>query len=506
MEKNKRKKSNNLGKAEVNCSFHVWACLGSFLLFFAFVDSFFYFGDVLFTFPERAAGCFVTLAKCWLCKPWRIFGTRTSHLWSGRMRPHDSNYPKEVLEIGAAVASVSAPSLQPSSTIFNHLQPYGLSTCLPRVCKTVFYIICTFRWCFRFVGRKISQSNHRIVILGCGRILSKTSQYDCTYTLTYIDIYTYTHTHIHIHMHIHIRSYTYTYIYICTHTYNHKYIVRYPGRLQGSGPYSICCRWISCTRLLRCSVQQLFPWENGLPWKPRCPWLPGTDTTHAQMHSMQQSCNIAPWLQGVRPLAQATAPHQSTMVHSSTLQILEKYRCFRNLTYIDWFYPKHLDTTLVFDFRTLIAWFWAWWDKGQKIFAAYQTTREKTRKSPQQKKNAKTRKSWNIVVLGSFRIFLLFQKSSRFMYPAVVLRFSRKHIYLEQSESFLVCLTYLLRTTIFSSAVEGRGYYGITMATYMATCCDNLFRNLFYTWPSLATPPGMLRTWERQQIDANRTI
>lgn len=30
MEK-KIEKSNNLGKAEVNCSFHVWACLGSFL-------------------------------------------------------------------------------------------------------------------------------------------------------------------------------------------------------------------------------------------------------------------------------------------------------------------------------------------------------------------------------------------------------------------------------------------------------------------------------------------
>ena len=133
-------------------------------------------------------------------------------------------------------------------------------------------------------------------------------------------------------------------------------------------------------------------------------------------------------------------------IATSTLQILEKYRCLRNLTYIDWFYPKHLDTTLVFDFRTLIAWFWAWWDKGQKMFAAHQTTREKTRKTPQKnrkktakthKKNAKTRKSWNLVVLGSFRIFLLFQKSSRLVYPAVVLRFSQKHTCLEQSESFV---------------------------------------------------------------------
>ena len=66
----------------------------------------------------------------------------------------------------------------------------------------------------------------------------------------------------------------------------------------------------------------------------------------------------------------------------NTLQILEKYRCFRNLTYIDWFYPKHLDTALVFDFRTLIAWFWAWWGQGQKMFAAHQTTRENTPQNP----------------------------------------------------------------------------------------------------------------------------
>ena len=31
------------------------------------------------------------------------------------------------------------------------------------------------------------------------------------------------------------------------------------------------------------------------------------------------------------------------VIYTSTLQILEKYRCFRNWTYIDWFYPKHLD-------------------------------------------------------------------------------------------------------------------------------------------------------------------
>ena len=35
---------------------------------------------------------------------------------------------------------------------------------------------------------------------------------------------------------------------------------------------------------------------------------------------------------------------------SWTFQILGRYRSFRNLTYINWFYPKHLETTLVFDF------------------------------------------------------------------------------------------------------------------------------------------------------------
>ena len=43
------------------------------------------------------------------------------------------------------------------------------------------------------------------------------------------------------------------------------------------------------------------------------------------------------------------------------------------------------------------------------------------------------------------------------MYPAVVLRFSPKHTCLEQSESFFDLFDHLLRTTIFSSAVEGRG-------------------------------------------------
>ena len=96
--------------------------------------------------------------------------------------------------------------------------------------------------------------------------------------------------------------------------------------------------------------------------------------------------------------------------------------------------------------------------QGQKMFAAHQTTGDKTGKTPQ--KPAKTRESWNLVDLGSFRIFLLFQKSSRFVYPSVVLRFSQKHTCLEQSESFVGLFDlYLLRTTIFSSAVEGRGVF-----------------------------------------------
>ena len=106
--------------------------------------------------------------------------------------PHDSNYPKEVLEIGAAVASVSAPSapsLQPSSTIFNHMACPHVSQECAKQCSTSFTPSDDV---FQFVGRKISQSNHRVVILGCGRILSKTSQYDYTYTDTYTHTHTYT--------------------------------------------------------------------------------------------------------------------------------------------------------------------------------------------------------------------------------------------------------------------------------------------------------------------------
>ena len=84
--------------------------------------------------------------------------------------------------------------------------------------------------------------------------------------------------------------------------------------------------------------------------------------------------------------------------------------------------------------------------QGQKMFAAHQTTREKTRKTPQknsQKKHTKKRKKTQKPAnpeISLFKVvfvfFLLFQKSSRFVYPAVVLRLSQKHTCLEQSESF----------------------------------------------------------------------
>ena len=75
------------------------------------------------------------------------------------------------------------------------------------------------------------------------------------------------------------------------------------------------------------------------------------------------------------------------------------------------------------------------------------------------KKNATTRKSWNLVVLGSFRFFLLFQKSSRFVYPAVVLRFPRNIHVWNKVNHFLVCLTYLLRTTIFPRQWRVEAFY-----------------------------------------------
>jgi hypothetical protein len=57
--------------------------------------------------------------------------------------------------------------------------------------------------------------------------------------------------------------------------------------------------------------------------------------------------------------------------------------------------------------------------------------------NPEKKKtHTRTRKSGNLVVLGSFLLFLGFQNSSRFVYVSVVLRFSQKHTCLEQSESF----------------------------------------------------------------------
>ena len=174
-------------------------------------------------------------------------------------------------------------------------------------------------------------------------------------------------------------------------------------------------------------------------------------------------------------------------IATSTLQILEKYRCFRNLTYIEWFYPKHLDTTLVFDFRTLIAWFWVWTKAkkclqrikrlGRKPAKPRKKKNGKKRKNPQ--KNAKTRKSWNLVVLGSFRIFLLFQKSSRFVYPAVVLRFSQKHTCLEQSVSFFGLFDLSSWNDHFFLGSGGSRYVKLLEGNLSLTCielCCTLFR------------------------------
>ena len=101
-------------------------------------------------------------------------------------------------------------------------------------------------------------------------------------------------------------------------------------------------------------------------------------------------------------------------IPTSTFQILEKYRCFRNLTYIAWFYPKHLDTTLVFDFRTLIAWFWAWWDKAKKCLQRIKRLgrkpakpNKKTRKKNTKKKRKKTQKPANPEI-SLFKVVFVF--------------------------------------------------------------------------------------------------
>jgi len=72
------------------------------------------------------------------------------------------------------------------------------------------------------------------------------------------------------------------------------------------------------------------------------------------------------------------------------------------------------------------------------MVAAPKTTKEKTRKTSQKKKTQKTLKNPQILkscCSGSFRIFVEFQNSTRFVYGGVVLRFSQKHTCLEQSES-----------------------------------------------------------------------
>ena len=250
----------------------------------AFVDSFLI--SVMFFslfWKGQLASCFVTLAKCWLCKPWRIFGTRTSHLWSGRMHgPHDSNYPKEVLEIGAAVASVSAPSapsLQPSSTIL--ACPHVSQECANSV---LHHLHLPMMFSVRWKNNQSEQSSY-CNIWDVAVSFQRHHNMIVAYTLTY----TYTHTHTYTIIYIHIISYN-----------NHKYIVRYPGRLQGSGRYSICCRWwISCTRLLRCSVKaatfSLGKWFALEAALPLAAWHWHHPRSNAQQYATKlQRCAMTP--------------------------------------------------------------------------------------------------------------------------------------------------------------------------------------------------------------------
>ena len=114
---------------------------------------------------------------------------------------------------------------------------------------------------------------------------------------------------------------------------------------------------------------------------------------------------------------------------------------------------KHLDLTLIFDFRTLIGCVWAWWDKHQKMFAAPRTTKERTRKSPQ-KTNAKTHKSWNLVVWGSFRIFFLVPKLLTFCERGRSAEiFPEMYMFGTKWLSFFVSFDHLLRVTFVSLAV-----------------------------------------------------
>ena len=76
--------------------------------------------------------------------------------------------------------------------------------------------------------------------------------------------------------------------------------MRYPGRLQGSGRYSICCRWwISCTRLLRCSVKaatfSLGKWFALEAALPLAAWHWHHPRSNAQQYATKlQHCAMTP--------------------------------------------------------------------------------------------------------------------------------------------------------------------------------------------------------------------
>ena len=119
-------------------------------------------------------------------------------------------------------------------------------------------------------------------------------------------------------------------------------------------------------------------------------------------------------------------------IYTWTLQILETCRNFRNLTYNNWFYPKHLDL-LFQDFDCMFLGLVRRRPKRclqplKRPGENPQNPAKKPAKNP--RKKTKTRKSWNLVILGIFGFFLGSKISSRCVYMDVVLRFSQKYIYI----------------------------------------------------------------------------
>ena len=144
------------------------------------------------------------------------------------------------------------------------------------------------------------------------------------------------------------------------------------------------------------------------------------------------------------------------IMHTWTLQILGKYGNFRNVTYINRFYPKHLDLRFEdFDcmFLGLVK------QRPKKCVQPLKRPGGNPAK-PAKKKTQKPANPWNLVILDSFRIFFQLEKIFTVCVrgrSAEIFQETYIHVW-NKFNIFFGALTYILGSTIFFLGTGGSRY------------------------------------------------